>query len=470
MDSSNTLSSSTPRVDGVDYKPTYQRYVVQSKNFVKQYSHLYQKRIRQMRPSLLSNAKKKWGTSIPYLSSVVEIEKLSPNEKAVVVGTIYKEMNKKPNILRELENAAKFSYDVKDKQDTKETSTSGDLNFVSSDDVVVVEDESGRVQLDTSRGTDVFDPQGIVTGVVLAIRGIKKAEGGFQVTDTCFPSVVVPPSSASPSGEDAFVLLVSGLNVGSTLGGHLPHLLADYVTGHLGGTDDAKRITSRIARVVVVGNSADMRGGDEENKSSGGDPVSKKRRSSLLKVGEPLQQLDLVLSQMLASVPVDVMPGERDPTNFVVPQQPLHPCLLPHSSRYSSFRPVTNPYACEFDSVRFLGMSGQNVNDILRCTSRKSVPSALDACANILRWAHLAPTAPDTLGCYPFFLRDPFIIDDKVFPDVLFAGNCRAFETKLVESGDRKTRVVCLPAFNETGVAALVNLKDLSCVPLSFSA
>ena len=41
-------------------------------------------------------------------------------------------------------------------------------------------------------------------------------------------------------------------------------------------------------------------------------------------------QLDSVLSSVLGSVPVDLMPGASDPSNCVLPQQPLHPCLLPH--------------------------------------------------------------------------------------------------------------------------------------------
>ena len=44
----------------------------------------------------------------------------------------------------------------------------------------------------------------------------------------------------------------------------------------------------------------------------------------------PLHQLDSVLSSVLGSVPVDLMPGATDPSNCVLPQQPLHPCLLPH--------------------------------------------------------------------------------------------------------------------------------------------
>lgn len=53
------------------------------------------------------------------------------------------------------------------------------------------------------------------------------------------------------------------------------------------------------------------------------------------------------------SVPVDVMPGEFDPTNYTLPQQPLHHCMLPLASAYSTLQLVTNPYQADVDGVRW---------------------------------------------------------------------------------------------------------------------
>lgn len=43
-------------------------------------------------------------------------------------------------------------------------------------------------------------------------------------------------------------------------------------------------------------------------------------------------------------VPVDLMAGSHDPTNYQLPQQPLHKCMFPQANRFSTLKGVTNPY------------------------------------------------------------------------------------------------------------------------------
>lgn len=43
--------------------------------------------------------------------------------------------------------------------------------------------------------------------------------------------------------------------------------------------------------------------------------------------------MDIFLSNLAMCCCVTLMPGEYDPTNAMLPQKPLHPCLLPKSSR-----------------------------------------------------------------------------------------------------------------------------------------
>jgi len=39
------------------------------------------------------------------------------------------------------------------------------------------------------------------------------------------------------------------------------------------------------------------------------------------------------------------------------------------AAKYSTFHPVTNPYECEINGVRFLGTSGQPVDDLHKYTT-----------------------------------------------------------------------------------------------------
>lgn len=120
------------------------------------------------------------------------------------------------------------------------------------------------------------------------------------------------------------------------------------------------------------------------------------------------------------------MPGEHDPANHILPQHPMHHCLFPKAMVYQSLHNVSNPYECKIDGVRIFGNSGQPISNILAFSE---IDEPIEALENCLRWGHVAPTAPDTLGCYPFYENDPFVIENC--PHVMFAGNQTKFETKL---------------------------------------
>lgn len=118
----------------------------------------------------------------------------------------------------------------------------------------------------------------------------------------------------------------------------------------------------------------------------------------------------MVLAQVASTVPVDIMPGQNDPTNHIVPQQvkrllaalffrepfclsscflvvtffffaaifcrlqPLNPCLFPVAGRLSSLKSVTNPYEFTLGGVRY------------------AASISLVGCANLVR-KHLSPNS-----------------------------------------------------------------------------
>lgn len=81
---------------------------------------------------------------------------------------------------------------------------------------------------------------------------------------------------------------------------------------------------------------------------------------------------------------------------------------------------------------------------------------------------HLCPTAPDTLACFPYVDKDPFILRET--PHIYFAGNQAEFAEEEVIDGDRKVKVVSVPAFAKTGAIVLINLSTLECSPVTFDA
>lgn len=94
----------------------------------------------------------------------------------------------------------------------------------------------------------------------------------------------------------------------------------------------------------------------------------------------------------------------------------------------------------------------------------------LQTLARSLEYQHLAPTAPDTLGCYPFADKtaDPFVV--RTCPHIYFAGNQPRYETKLVEGGQgQQVRVVMVPDFTKEHTCVLVDLNTLECKPITFS-
>ena len=365
----------------------------------------------------------------------------------------------------------------------------------------------------------------VVRGVYLPTLPDNAAEAGTKEGEAA------EAVRRGPSGDpdsDPYVLLISGLGCGASnagteegdeaeAGGSLDlrrDLVLDYLAGHTDGARDG----ARVARVILAGGGcagpaalADIAAATKANQgatfgaSGGGAGSAKGATGAVASPNDPslpIKELDLFLSELCASgVPVDCVPGRHDPTTAVWPQRPLHPCLLPVSSTYDQMlRRAPNPYEAAVGGKVVLGTDGRNVADLRRylATVREEddkmdvdvdvdgedddnddndaekeqvssvqqldAPTTLEALEATLRFAHLAPTGPDSLPTYPAFEDDPFVMDVK--PDLYFAGNCDGYATKVTEAG---TRLVCVPTFDTTGQAVLVNLRTMDCEVIGFA-
>uniref|UniRef100_A0A7C9EQH3 Uncharacterized protein n=1 Tax=Opuntia streptacantha TaxID=393608 RepID=A0A7C9EQH3_OPUST len=389
-----------------------------------------------MMRTLLHSLVPHWKPHIP----VCTVLGLEEGKECIIVGTLYKHMKLKPCILDEYAKERSPTPLVKPH------------NFMHPDDHLVLEDESGRVKLE---GPGLL-PSAYVTGVVVALLGKATGAGSFLVQD--FLEAGLPPQieKLPKLSDDKYVVFISGLNVGGSTTNPLQfQLLIDHITGHL-GDEKEQRIAAEIVHVVIAGNSVEIPKG-----LFNGQNLGSKDQSRLF---EPIKELDISLTQIAAGVSLDLMPGANDPANFSLPQQPLNRCLFPGSSVYNTFSSCTNPHCFELDNIRFLGTSGQNIEDLEKYSEAKD---KLEFMERTLRWRHIAPTAPNTLGCYPFTDKDPFVLESC--PHVYFVGNQDKYETRLIDGPEGQvTRLICIPKFSETGVAVVLNLRNLECHVLSF--
>ena len=123
---------------------------------------------------------------------------------------------------------------------------------------------------------------------------------------------------------------------------------------------------------------------------------------------------------------------------------------------------LTNPQWIDAQTVKILGTSGQNVDDI----QKYIVPKKITNLPQLKLWKTISsgktfvPTAPDTLYCYPYENYDPFIFSDDL-PHVYFVGNQQQFDSKLLEHDGVNVRLISIPKFKESGQFVLLDLDTL---------
>ncbi|KAL7068282.1 DNA polymerase epsilon subunit B family protein [Cryptosporidium serpentis] len=391
---------------------------------------------------------------IPLLLSLKELES---DVECIIIGLIYKEMKLRPTVLDE------YLQDIDAKTDENQIT-----NFCSSTDKLYIEDTSSRICL--SSPDNILDSSKYVSGTVIAVKGVQTDSGIFIVNDYCLPEIPILKVPCNLSDNNSSELLpiyigfVSGLNIGDPRTDPLPlQLLRDFITGQFikaESMDINKDIASRIVRLIIAGNTMSFLDTAKEMQTNTGSKLIVDKDSLNYQICE----VDTYLAQLASVINVDIMSGPQDPVPISMPQPQMHPSLFPNSKDYDTFRPTTNPYSFSINNVRIIGVSGHSIDDVMAYSSYKEPIDALKYCVES---RSLAPTAPDTLPCYPLFDDDVLSLDypDDQFPHLVFAGNQSKFQSFRFSNGPL---CITIPKFSEIATLVLVDINSLKTKTINF--
>lgn len=437
-------------LDDVTFLPQWSEFLVKDRcDFDKQYYAFYNARQRQMGPWLEQSAREKWGDECPVIKMNQMVE--YRGRRVILTGILLKVMKLQPSVLREVDDSLELVPEEKREK------------YIHDDDYLRLQDDSEQVIL--VGGPDVASH---VTGVAVAVIGTEHDNGSkFMVEDFTY-AVPAPQTVHRMLGDDHYVLFISDLGISLAPNESLVaarEALLDFVSGGF-----EKKISDKacmLNRIIVAGNClADVARKQEkeleEMEECDQDEWNRKEKAY---TEHSVEMLDEFLSQLAQHVPVDVMPGQNDPTSILMPQQPIHHSLLPKSRIAKNKVTCTpNPYKAKVGDILIVGTAGRVVRSIQELSSLNDATGILEKC---LTWRHLAPTAPDSVYAFPFQDNDPFVINER--PHVFFTGNQEAFNVKLSVDGAKRTRFLAIPSFKNTQTCVLLNLRNMISEVMAFS-
>jgi DNA polymerase delta subunit 2 len=451
--------------------PTYTLPRGEAKHYQQQFADMYFARLAMLKPAVKSVATEAFsgfeiaGEQARYVDRVLDVRQ---GDLCWVIGTVYMDMPLKPNVLDDLGKEHWIAAPP-----PRET-------YTGAGEQVMLEDESGRLRLTGASLSSVV----LVTGAIIAVLGTENRDGDFEVLDLQTPDLPRQPTrwerddgdaaikgkslmqKRSPSGK---VAIVSGLAFSGDEGDSLAaDLLLEWLLGEASSPAE-QTSAANISRLIIAGNSFSHSSpipSREDMIAAKKSGAKKYSYDATAYNAAPSQRLDLWLSSLLPSLPITLLPGSTDPTSTVMPQQPIHAAMFPLSRPYmelgqsqtpSWFDSTTNPADFDCDGWRFLAGGGQTLDDVLKYISSDERVEMMEA---MLRWRLTAPTAPDTLPCYPFQDGDKFVL--KECPHVYVMGNQPSFETGVVEGPQgQMVRLIAVPRFKETGKVVLLDLESL---------
>ncbi|KAH8582067.1 DNA polymerase delta2 [Cryptosporidium sp. chipmunk genotype I] len=458
----------------VNVKNECERFRLRDYSFPYQYCHFCFSRFMSLRPFLLKAVQKKWrchllgnkvkseeeivglgdqgSKSVPILD---ELKDMKMESECIIMGLVTKEMKNRPTILDE------YLQDIEESTKISQLS-----NYTSDDDKLYIEDSSSRIPLIIKEG--VFSVDNLISGTLVAVKGVQNSGGNFLVSDLTFASppeeIIKKECTLGRPSQPTYLGFVSGLNIGSDIENSLSlQLFRDFILGVSSYSGEHRLLSSQIAYLIIAGNTVQLL--DTAKETSTGTGTKLVVDNELL--SSRLCMIDSFISQLASSISLAIMPGEDDPVPVSLPQPPFQPYIFKNSRSYQSFSTFTNPCLFSINNIRITGVSGQCISKISLFSSYSKPIDSLKFCVES---RNIAPTCPDVVPSYPFFDRDPFALDytDESFPQVIFAANQSEFGSyKFPNNGP-----VCftIPEFSKTPTLVLLDINSFEFKTISFKS
>ena len=285
---------------------------------------MYSQRLEALRQRVIESVKDELGSKA-VIKRLSDLDDIDQGTTVVVIGTFFKTQVLKPNILKEVGEETAATNENSDDESVDK--------YIDETDELVLEDELQRARLYFG-SNDALKEHQFVTGVVCGVLGSMipsgEAQGGgkFRVDNIFFPALPKPTKPLKDEKVDEkFVAFMSGMGISVSSNAECLAALemaSSFMLGELGDVEDQDEV-AKIVKLVVAGNSLAAETKDKKVLSTAKYLTSGQTARSV----DAVNALDKVLQQFSSGLSVDLMPGENDPANQNLPQQPLHGCLFP---------------------------------------------------------------------------------------------------------------------------------------------
>jgi len=429
---------------------------------LKQYDRCYNTRISKLKELIIKRIGSEWGSKIEINKSIPDCK---DKEVSVIIGVLYKEMPLKPNPLLDgfSKSLIRESY-VLNTYNTNDRNISL-INKGNKSDMIFLEDNEGKVLLDVSNlsntKNDTFLIDNLYSGVVVGLKGsYNYIQGYFSVLDFIYPykiSIERMTLQNNPSNERPYILFTSGLNLGNESISKEKLSLIEYFNN---------KPNSKVYKLILIGETIKVPY-DIEEYSDDSEHNQIQNKNITVEYIKNIQSADNFLSLLSEKVHVEIIPSEKEPTNFTYPQLPINKNILMKCKEKKNLTTVSNPYYSIFNiqnnheilsnplykddffiknnnkSIKFLFFSSQIINTIKKYTLLTDESHII---SSLFEYGHFCPIMPDMLRSYPLKDIDPFLIEFSN-PDVVVFGGCEKFDCFDLLFNGQFRKVITVPKF-----------------------